>query len=296
MAEELSEAEIRELINQQYPELTPILGLPGIWDAVSQSVQNNWTPARLQAALQATDYYRTTSASDRAWFILSSVDPATAAQRTQQYQQRYTNLISQTGIAQLDQPTVDKLVRDAAANQWSDTEFRLHILQTGGQQKPGVDGGEIATQAAQVASMAKDYGVPISDQAALDWADQLTSGAIDQNAVKGYMIQQAQSLYPGLKGALTSGQTIAQYADPYKQIAVRELNINPQDFDLSKTKWNSALSQTDPTTGNKVPLSLDQWQTKIRSDPQYGYDSTQGGKAQAASLVNFLEQKMGASA
>lgn len=298
MGEQLSQDAVMELIRSQYPELLPVLGKPGVQDAVFQAVQNNWTPPRLQAVLQATEYYRTTSAPNRAWDILATIDPATASVRSSQYQQKLNNLIAQTGVNPNGE-VASRILHDAIVNQWSDTEMRLNLVLQGATattaagQAPGAPTGELAAQAVQVHSLATDYGVPLSDQGAIDWAAKLTAGAVNQDAVKGYMIQQAKSLYPGMTGALDSGVTVAQYADPYKQIAARELNINPDDFNLQDTKWNSALSQVDPTTGNKVPLSLDQWQTRVRSDPQYGYDQTQNARTQAAALVTTLGQKFG---
>lgn len=296
MAEQLSEDQIMELLRSQYPDIIPILEKPGVHAAIFQAVLNSYTPARLQAALQATEYYRTTNSADRAWDVFTTVDPQSAGQRLQQYQQKYTNLIGQTGITGLTPAQTTEFIRQAAANQWSDNEFQMRLVQGAGPQVPGQDGGLIAKNAADVMQTAQNYGVPISAQAALDYGQRMTAGAIDLNAVTGDMMKQAKSMYPNdpnLAAALDAGQTVAQYADPYKQIAVRELNMNPGDFNLSDPKWNSALSQVDPKTGVKVPQTLDQWQTSIRTDPKYGYDQTAGAQAQASQLVTQLGQKMG---
>lgn len=303
MAEQLSQDAIMELIRAQYPELVPLLQQPGVWDAISTAVEGNYSPARLQASLQATDYYRNTPANERAWYITATIDPATAAMRSQQYQQKMSNLVQQTGINPNGQ-VASQLLHDAIVNQWSDTEFKMNLLTRGygqtdasgtvaGLQKPG---GELAANATQVHALASQYGVPISDQAALDWGAKLTAGSVDQNAVTGYMIEQAGLLYPSLAGpggALDQGITVANYMDSYKQIAVQELGMNPSDFNLSNPKWSAPLVQVDPKTGTRVQMNLQDWQTKLRTDPTYGYDSTQGAKNQAATLVSQLGQKLG---
>ena len=297
------------LIQAQYPELTPILQQPGVWDAISTAVQNHYTPARLQAALQATEYYRNTNAADRAWFILGSIDPKTAKQRYDTYKQKIDDFHVQLGV-NLPADVGESMVQQAAANQWTDAEFRLHIM-TAAQATPGAPEsgnptswfagsptpatGEWAANANIVSSLAGDYGVPLSQDGITDWAKKLTAGEIDQNAVRGYMIAQAKSMYPNdpnLDKALDQGQTTAQYADPYKQVAVRELNMNPGDFNLLDTKWSSALGAVN-ATGDKVPLSLDQWQAKVRTDPQYNYDMTTNAKNQAATFITGLKQQMG---
>lgn len=294
MGEQLSQDAVMELIRAQYPELIPILEKPGVRDALFTSVQNNYTPARLQAALQATSYYRTTPAQQRAWDILSTVDPTTAASKVGQSRFNVQNAAAEAGIT-LSPEDQNRLEVTAAVYGWTDAEIKWNTVAAGihpGETSKELS-GNLATQAQNVQKAASDYGVPLSDQATIDWAQKLAGGTVDSNAVNGYMIEQAKSLYPGLAGALDQGITVAQYADPYKQIATRELNLNPNDFNLSDPKWNSAISQVDPQTGNKVPMSLDQWQTNIRTDPKYNYDSTNNAKAGAAQLVNTLAQKFG---
>lgn len=292
MAEQLSETQIMDLLSAQYPQYLPLLQKPGIHDVLFEAVRNNWSAARLTAGLEATQYYRTSSSAARTWDLLQIVDPATAAQKMDTTKKKMYQLAATTG-ANLDMTTFNDVLTKALSGGWDDSQLRSNYVAASSGAPPG---GEISSGLNQVQQLAQQYGVPISDKAGLDWARQLAAGDISTEAVKGYMIQQATSLYPGLKDALTQGQTIEQYASPYKQIAVKELNINPDDFNLSDTKWNAALSQVDPTTGNKVPLSLDQWQTRLRTDPQYGYDMTDNAKAQAATLVTNLGQKLGVNA
>lgn len=293
MGEELTQDQTMELVRSQYPELIPILSKPGIQDAVFQAVQNNWTPARLQAALQATEYYRTTGNQDRAWDILTTIDPQTANVQLDIANRRVEALVAQTGITP-DAATLANLKQWTAARGWDDSTLRMFFVAYSKKSETGPPTGELATNAAQVHALAAQYGVPLSDEAALDWANKLVAGGVDQNAVKGYMIEQAKSLFPSLTGALDAGVTVRQYADPYAQIAARELNMNPNDFNLSDQKWLTPLQQIDPKTGQRTSMSLDQWQTALRTDPKYNYDTTQNGQSAAAALTTALAQKMGA--
>lgn len=293
LAEQLSQDAVMVLIQQQYPELIPILNKSGVRDALFLAVENNYSPARVQAALQATEYYRTTSATRRAWDILTTVDPTTSQERLKQYQMKLESIINETGI----HPTAEQyqnILNEAAANQWSDSMFKLNVVWQAGNLAGTHITGEMQNSLTQVDSLASDYGVPISTQTGIDWASKLTAGSVDVNAVRGYMIEQAKSLYPGLANAIDSGITVKQYTDPYAQIAARELNINPNDFNLQDTKWSAPLQQIDPKTGQRTAMSLDQWQTTLRTDPKYNYDSTQNAQSQAASLVTTLGQKFGA--
>lgn len=295
MPELLSLDQIRQKIAEQYPTVMSIMNKPGVWDALVEAIQGGWGPSsdRFKVRMQQTEWYRQTPATERDWYIHSAIDPASAQQEIGEVSQRINNLRNRTGI-ELPPEVLTDITNRAAANKWSDSELRNNYVYAARGIHTGPSTGEGATDFNTVKTLASDYGVPISDQTAFLWADRLTAGSVDQNAVKGYMIEQAKSMYPSLAGAIDAGFTVRAYADPYAQVAARELNINPDDFQLSDPKWSAALSQVDPKTGQKMAMSLDQWQTQLRTDPKYGYDQTLGAQSQAASLTTALAQKFGA--
>jgi hypothetical protein len=108
------------------------------------------------------------------------------------------------------------------------------------------------------------------------------------------MIEQAKSLFPGLTSALDQGVTVRQYAEPYLQIAQQELGTNINAISLTDPKWNAAVNQIDPKTGQRVSMNLSDWTSKIRSDSQYGYDTTEQARTRAAQLSTQLTNMMGA--
>lgn len=285
--------ELRTYIQQNFPEFYAILDKPGVFDAFVNAAQQNASQARLQAALENTQYWRTTGPVQRSWDITTFVDPAKAKEITDQYSQQINNIANQTGI-KLDPTTLAGFIQQAAANRWSSSDLRNYYVYAARGVHTGQPTGEAATDFNTVKTLASDYGVPISDQTAFLWSDRLTAGSVDKAAVQGYMIEQAKSMYPSLAGAIDAGFSVKDYTQPYAQIAARELNINPDDFNLSDPKWSAPLNAIDPKTGQKTPMTLDAWQTLVRSDPKYGYDATLGAQNQAASLTTALAQKMGA--
>lgn len=294
MAEMLTLAEIRQKIAEQYPTVLAILDKPGVWDALAEAIQGGWGPQsdRFLVRMKQTEWYRNTPSSERDWYIHSAIDPASAQQELGEVSQRINNLRNQTGI-ELPPEVLTDITNRAAANKWSDAELRNYYVYAARGVHTGRTTGESATDFNHVKSLASAYGVPISDDTAFMWADRLTAGSVTKDAVQGYMIEQAKSLYPGLADAIDSGLTVRQYADPYAQLAARELNINPNDFDLSDPKWSAPLQQIDQKSGQRTAMTLDAWQSTLRSDPKYGWEYTNNGRAEAGSLISNLERMFG---
>jgi hypothetical protein len=297
--------DIIDAIQQSYPGLLPILNQPGVFDVAAKIIDGEqsgtpMTPDQITAALQNTQYFQNTPQAQRTWDIGAALDPATYQQKISDYTTRFNNIQAQLGV-QLPYWVGIGLMKEAAVNGWDDTRMKYQIMATDqwikdptatGAQPPA--GGQLGESANQVHQLASAYGVNLSDQATMNWADQLASGAIDQQAVQGYMIEQAKSLYPQLSSALDQGITVAQYTDPYKQMAVQELGINPNDFNLTDPKWQASINQVDPKTGARTAMSLQQWQTTLRTDNSYGYDTSPAARQQASDLATKLGQEFGA--
>lgn len=283
-------------INEQYPQAMALLSQPGVFQVYADAINNNWSADRITAALQNTQWWKTTPNPERQWLALQSTDPATAQQKIDLVVRQVNDIESQLGV-KLDpnggfySPSFAFLVK-AAQEGWDENRIRYELIAATKGQAPG---GEVAKNAADVKSLAGQYGVPLSDQATMDWADKITQGAMTPDAVKGYLIEQAKSLFPALSSALDQGVTVQQYAAPYIQLAQQELNINPSDVNFTDKKWMTPLNQIDPKTGQRVSMSLDDWLKTLRSDPKYGYDTTDKAKQDATALATQLQTKFGAA-
>lgn len=285
--------DIIRIIYEQFPELVPILQKPGVFQVLVDSINNNWSDDRRNAALAQTDYYKNNDAAHRYWDVFSSTDPASAKTRGEAGARLVTDTASALGVTLTPDQSWNLSV-ETTINGWDASRVRYEILAAA--DPTSAKGGDLASTANSIKSLASDYAVPLSDTAVMQWAKQMEEGAIDINTVKGYLIEQAKSLFPGLASALDRGVTVKQYADPYIQAAVQELGINPDSVDLTDPKWMSALNQIDPKTGARVSLSLDDWTRKLRTDPTYGYDTTNNARASATQLTSALEAKFGAAA
>lgn len=281
-------------IRDRFQSLWPFIQKPGVFKVLADAINGGWSDIEVQDALQHTEYFLNTPIAARQWDALQATDPATATQKAALVKRTIDDLEKQLGVkldtsGGLSSPGFQFFV-DAVRNGWDANEIKYRMIAMGGTTKKG---GAVGATAAHIRSLANDYGVPLSDQAIMDWANQLAEGAIDDTAIQGYLIEQAKSLYPGLSDALDRGITVRQYANPYLQLAAQELNIDPSTINLTDGKWMSALNQIDPKTGARVSMSLDQWLSELRTNPIYGYDKTNNARQSATQLATALGQKFG---
>lgn len=148
----------------------------------------------------------------------------------------------------------------------------------------------------EIRRIAADYLVPVSNRTLIQWLEKIAKGEMKVDDFRGYLIEQAKSLYPTIAGSLDKGITTAQYLAPYAEIAAQELDINPADIDFSQEKWNRPLNQIDPATGERTTTSLADWRVNVRTDPVYGWDSTRAANDQAAGLILNMGKAFGEAA
>src|SRR5690242_1146354 len=70
------EAQTRAKIAADYGYVGAILDNPEVGQVLRTAAAQGWTKERLQGAIFNTNWWRNTSASQRAWEVLKSTDPA----------------------------------------------------------------------------------------------------------------------------------------------------------------------------------------------------------------------------
>ena len=98
--------------------------------------------------------------------------------------------------------------------------------------------------------------------------------------------QQAIQLHPYFADQLKQGTTYKTLMDPYLQTAANTLGVGVSDINLTDPKWS-------PGSDTGQALTPAQYATKLMTDPQYGYTSSQPAKATAAAGAAGLLQLFG---
>lgn len=285
-----------DIIHQRYAYMEWALSIPEVGDILRRAAGEGWDGTRLQGAIEATSWWKTTSAAARQWQQLQSQDPATAADTKAQLLQQAQDLAANYEATGLD---LNAIV-DMALKTGTGASGIAAMIRSQSNYYARERDRETAARTNQllgtVQGLSRDYAIPLSMDAMQKWATQLAQPGANLADFENYVREQAKSLFPGLAAAIDRGVTVRQYVEPYLQIYAKELGTSPENVDLTDPQFNQALNQIDPKTGTRVSMSLDQWTATVRSDPRLGYDGSQNGQTVATQLAQALQQRLGNAA
>lgn len=286
--------QIKTFIKSNFGANAYFVDIPEVWNALKNVVKNGQGVNGLEPALEGTQFYKQNTAAARGWYVKERSDPAQAAADIAQQTEATQNAAQQLGIT-LDPERAREISQSYLRYGWTQTDLQ-RALSAEWHYDPSSK-----QQAAAVTSMkqsAQNWLVPLSDQAIQTWGQGLMSGAATQDQFNQYLRDNAKSLFPQLASMIDAHAgdpnfDVSHFADPYKQTAANTLGITTDQIDLTDPKWRRALDQVDPKTGERRIMTLSEWQSTLKSDPQYGYDKTQNGVNDAMTLAKSLATSMG---
>jgi len=275
-------------VTQQYGYLAAFLDNPEVGKLLQQGAKEGWSQQRLEAELQKTNFWKTTTDSQRRYNAMQEQAPAEAQQAVSARNSELLTLAQQLGV-QVKPERLLKIAEDSLRFGWNQSQIRSSV--SAEFDYVGGESGLAGQSSRQIKELAGQYLVPISDQMLEKWTEQIVAGTADEEGFKSYLVEQAKSMFPGMSAALDKGVTVAQYADPYKQIAARELELNPETIDLNDPKFRKMLDQVD-SKGNRVSMSLSESSEYLRRLPEW--QQTRGANEKAATLTENILKTFGA--
>lgn len=272
--------------------LSAFLQIPQVGSIIVQAAKGGWDEARLEGALSKTSWWQQTSQSARDWEALQKLDPATYNQRLYSTVSKVQQLAQKMGVGLYGRDIL-RFADDVNRYGW-DTQQITDAIAGHFSYKTGTTySGEAATTLSTLKAAASDYLVPLSDATLTQWTKNIIDGSVDATSFDAYLKEQAKSLFPGLSSAIDSGVTVKQYVEPYRQIASQLLEINPESVDFTQPKWQTALTQIDPKSGQRTAMSLSDWQRTLMTDPAYGYANTDNARQVASHIGASLMNEFG---
>ena len=291
-------AEMKDIISGKYPTLAAYYkAIPELWNLLLWGAGAGWTDEELQDHIHQTTYYKTTSEPQRAWDKLAIVNPGEAKKQYLTAVETTLKYARQLGMG-MTNAQVQWVANYANTHSWTEEQVHDHLVATLHAGQTSVGAGEYSAAMTQVRALANEYALPLTDKETVDYATNLLTGrsgggTANENSLRATFGQRAASLYPSLKEELAAGTTVAQWAQPYKSVAQQELGIAGDAMTFNDPKWKAMLEGQADKSGVRQPMTLSEWQTKIRTDAQYGFDKTANGKAAAGGISNALLEMFG---
>lgn len=279
-------------VREHYGALAAYLDQPEIGPLLRQAGSEAWSEARIIAAVQQTQFWRTTTESQRQFDLLSRQDPATAQKNVDTAKQAITSLLSREGVLdQYGDARITDLATQMVRNGVPADQIPRFVLADAAY-APSIAGGGLAAQSTQIQSSAAAFAVPMTDQAAFDWAKGIAMGTQTQEGLTEYLRGQAQAAYsadPVIANALANGYSVRQALDPQLATASQLLGVDADTIDLRDAKW-SPLVQYDSGQGVRARTS-DETAKFVRGMDEFW--QTTNGEAEAVKFVTNLAQQFG---
>lgn len=260
-------------------------------DLLIRAIEGNYTSARFDAEYKQTKYYKETADKVKSW------NAKTPAQQAEETGNQLATINADYGDL-FDFEGADKIVEGIAKNVarlgLTGTRLKNFIfaealrLRPAGTKAPTLETNE----ADKLRNLVREYGYMPSDDeinSVLTGTPDRKGMVLNQNSLIERAKNAAKALYPHLTQQLDAGLSLDDLFKNYRQFAAQTLELDPTQIDfVTDPKWAEAFGTTE--TG---PMSLTSWQTKLKSDPKYGWKYTNQANQQVSNVVSTLERAFG---
>lgn len=274
--------DVDSFIRANYPYLAAFLSNPEIGPLLRKGALEGWDEARLYGAVQATDWWRNTSASQRTWQMLVAEDPAEAAKLAGQTAANVQNRARALGL-NLSSGTLQSIATTATANGWTDNQLVDELLRNVNWSQ--IAGGDLTALRDTIKQIGADFLVDVSDTTAQGYAVAIASGEMSEAGVMSVMQRQARQRFSWMADEIDQGVTPAGFFAPLRDTVARELGLAPEDVNMMDPQWMGML-EVAGDDGKTRAATIREAQLAARRDPRFA-DTSHGQDllAQAAAGI-----------
>jgi hypothetical protein len=269
-----------------------IKNIPELRGLIGRAMESKWSQDKLQYELEQTTWWKTTTASARAWEEQKVRDPATLQSQIDARIATIKDSALTLGL-RLPDTSLARLAEDSLKFGWTEQLLNNAVGMEALKSTGGVSELRQGFYGQSVRSIANQYGVPVSDTFVNQWVAKIATGEENQASYQAYISGLAKNLYPSLSSGLDRGLTFAQMTDPYAQMASNILEIPSSQVDFTDPKWAAAFTMKD-SKGQQMQMSYGEWADYLRSTPSFGYEYTDGARNKAYDVVDRLAKMFGA--
>lgn len=259
----------------------------GLWDVyndnsevkkvIDQSVKEGWfnNENKLTAALQSTNWYRTTEQSARQYAIQLSSDPATVEDRIGIEVDNLRAESLKSGLT-FDDATLRRLATSKVKYGWTEQQVAnavgseaVSLAKAGGAK--GIQDLRQGNVAISLRKKANAYAQKPSNDVIDAWVQDIMTGRKTDTQWDEFMRNSAKTQFRSLAPALDRGDDVETAMYAYKQQAVNTLGsaIDATQIDWTSDKWNKAMNYKDPKTNEYRQMDLWEWNKYLRTLPEW---------------------------
>ena len=139
----------------------------------------------------------------------------------------------------------------------------------------------------QVSNIGKVYYGQVAD----DTIQNVLSGGMTAEDVQRQQRELAKQKYGHLSNLIDQGLTMENIADGFRSRASQLLEKQADAIDMSTSLFEQAFNYGEP--GKKRMMTDGEWETLLRTDKRFNWDTTQNAKDEARQLASTIAQAFG---
>lgn len=139
----------------------------------------------------------------------------------------------------------------------------------------------------QIANIGKAFYGQVAD----DTIRNVLTGGMTTEDVQRQQRELAKQKYGHLSNLIDQGLTMENIADGFRSRASQLLEKQPDSIDMSTSLFEQAFNYGEP--GKKRMLTDGEWETLLRTDKGFNWDTTQNAKDEARQLASTIAQAFG---
>jgi len=259
---------------------------PNKYDLTTQAGKDVW-----MSKVKATNLYTKVAPSRREWTLTPE------ANKREQVEAKKIELLQEYGELELDDKQLIDLATYALSTKASaaQTKYYAYSIIAGRKAAPG---GPVALGETDEATILREslkrynYNPPgLEEQinSALTGKAYLGTTYTSDLLLKKAK-DNAKIILPHFAQQFDQGYTIDDVFEPYREIAARTLELNPNDVKYTDPKFRIALHKRN---SDGMSMSASEWEYMLKKEPKYKWSNTREAKKQASSLISMLEQALG---
>lgn len=281
--------QILDYIAENYPGMIGFFNNnPEIRAKLVQAAQEGWSPNKLQAEVMSTNWYRSSSVSQRDFQLLEAQDPATAQAQVAATAATIRDTARTLGIG-LSGEAIAGMAWNVNRNGWNDAQTIDSLLH--GLNWATVEGGQLTANVDDVKKIAGDYLVSVSDHTARQYSARIASGELNLAGVESIMQSQARARFSWMASEIDQGVKPSDYFAPVRDTVARTLEVAPETINLMDPKWLSLVEVRDRETNKMRAATMNEAMLSARD--QGGWVNTQGAQEMSAGMIQLAQQAFG---